>query len=124
VGRCGGAGFGGGGGGNYGGGGANCFGGAGAAGGSHASASLAGQPATTFAGGSNGASATGPSSIGGDGSVVITTLDIATSSGTVRVLPADVMQQVATPESGTCGELSRDDLNWAGVASGGWAIRL
>jgi len=83
---------------------------------------MAGQPATTFAPGSNGGSATGPSSIGGDGSVVITTLDVAPSAGTARVLPADVMQQVGIPESGTCAGISRDDLNWAGVASGGWAL--
>ena len=54
--------------------------------------------------------------------MVITTLDVAPSTGVARVLPADVMQQVATPESGSCGELSREDLNWAGVSGGGWSL--
>lgn len=128
----GGAGFGGGGGGvegggggGYGGGGgsANCSSsGAGAAGGSTASASLSGQPATTFAAATNGATGS-TSTIGGNGSVVITTLDIAApSSSAARVLPADVIQQVGAPGSNTCESVSRSDLDWAGVASGGWGL--
>ena len=133
----GGAGFGGGGGGQQGGGGggygggggsANCSSsGAGAAGGSYASASLTGQPVTIFASAINGAPGTGPSSIGGNGEVTITTLDIpapvsSPTLATARVLPPDETQQVGAPGSSTCDALSRTDLDWAGVASGGWTL--
>ena len=52
---------------------------------------------------------------------MITTLDIAPSTGVARMLPADVMQQVGATDSASCSDLARDDLNWAGVSSGGWA---
>ena len=36
--------------------------------------------------------------------------------------PADVMQQVGLPASGTCADIVRPDLNWSGVGSGGWSV--
>ncbi len=130
----GGAGFGGGGGGSSGGGGggygggggaANCSsGGAGAAGGSHASASLTGQPGTTFAPATNGASGTGPSSIGGHGSVVITTLDISAPTSSIAILPLpqvpDQIQQIGRPSAGCATFVSDTSVNWTGIAGNGW----
>ena len=34
--------------------------------------------------------------------------------------PADHMQQVGVPSTGSCTDVDREDLNWSGVASGGW----
>lgn len=33
----------------------------------------------------------------------------------------DVVQQVGLPASGSCADVVDDAMNWAGVASGGWA---
>jgi len=41
----------------------------------------------------------------------------ASSSG---VGPAPHIQQFGVPESGICDEAASEDLNWSGVASGGW----
>jgi hypothetical protein len=130
----GGAGFGGGGGGSSGGGGggygggggsANCgSSGAGAAGGSYASASLTGQPVTTFAPATNGASGTGPSSIGGNGLVVITTLDISAPTSSIAILAPppvpDQIQQIGRPSTGCATFVSDAMLNWSGISGGGW----
>ena len=130
----GGAGFGGGGSGAYGGGGggygggggaANCASsGAGAAGGSYASASLTGQPVTTFAPATNGASGTGPSSIGGNGLVVITTLDISAPTSSIAILAPppvpDQIQQIGRPSTGCATFISDAMLNWTGISGGGW----
>jgi hypothetical protein len=35
--------------------------------------------------------------------------------------PADVIQQVGMPTPGGCDAVASSDLNWAGVAGGGWA---
>jgi hypothetical protein len=35
--------------------------------------------------------------------------------------PAPVMQEFGKPASGTCDATQPSGLNWAGVASGGWA---
>jgi len=53
---------------------------------------------------------------------VVTTFSYAGATVQTYTVPADVMQQIAVPESGACAGISRDDLNWAGVASGGWAL--
>jgi hypothetical protein len=130
----GGAGFGGGGGGSAGGGGggygggggaANCYGsGAGAAGGSYASSSLTGQPVTTFAPATNGASGTGPSSIGNNGVVVITALDISAPTPSVAILPPppvpDEIQQIGRPSTGCATFKSDAILNWTGISGAGW----
>ena len=36
--------------------------------------------------------------------------------------PAPVVQEFGLPASGTCDAAASNDLNWAGVASGGWSI--
>ena len=117
----GGAGFGGGGGGwfsgggGYGGGGGsvNCSSqGSGGAGGSFASPSATGYPATTFAAGTNGGDGSS-STAAGDGLVEIEELAYGG--------PREVLQQIVAPEKG-CEAVSRPDLDWANVRSGGWGL--
>lgn len=36
--------------------------------------------------------------------------------------PAPVVQEFGLPASGTCDAAASEDLNWAGVASGGWGV--
>ncbi|HEY7822433.1 MAG TPA: hypothetical protein VIG24_06360 [Acidimicrobiia bacterium] len=44
----------------------------------------------------------------------------AQRSGATGAAPAPLIQQIGVPESGTCDEAASDNLNWSGVASGGW----
>ena len=36
--------------------------------------------------------------------------------------PAPLIQQFGKPSTGTCEETASEDLNWSGVASGGWGL--
>lgn len=43
------------------------------------------------------------------------------SSSGAGSAPAPVVQEFGTPASGTCDAAASEDLNWAGVTSGGWS---
>lgn len=45
----------------------------------------------------------------------------STPEAVPQVSPADVVQGVAMPTSGSCSVVGDRELNWAGVSSGGWA---
>ena len=53
--------------------------------------------------------------IGGASPSPTPSTDTSSSSG-----PAPVIQQFGKPATGTCDEVAPEDLNWAGVPSGGW----
>ena len=62
---------------------------------------------------------------GGNFSVTVVTSSASPASPAAvmpaDVMPADVMQGVETPADGSCGSVVRPDLDWAGVAAGGWS---
>ena len=44
------------------------------------------------------------------------------AGGAASGIPDPIVQEFGLPASGTCEAAASKDLNWAGVASGGWSV--
>jgi hypothetical protein len=81
-----------------------------------------GLPATDYLGGLADRSDVNPHPWGGGGVdlVFATYVSPASVAAVAGPLPADVLQHVGLPKSGSCADVDDSKLNWAGVKSGGW----
>lgn len=61
----------------------------------------------------------GTTRLGVSGYVVITPGDIPNPVSVAETLPPNVLQQVGMPNTG-CADIDHNELNWAGISSGGW----